>query len=368
MRKTGRFVRWFVGSGLALALAAFSVGQTASPVSTAGDRYDGKRFRQPEPLTIRFKDWAKRQLAGHRGPWRKFTYTPPGPAPAAYACDGELRVTFVNHATLLIQMDGVNILTDPTWAKRSVPVVGRARRRPPGLRFDELPKIDAVLVSHNHQDHMDLPTLRRLAGDFHPAIYTGLGNAPFLRKNGVPGGHDLDWWQAIEIAPGITVTAVPARHHSGRGLFDKDRTLWCGFVVKGPSGSVYFAGDTGYGSHFEEIGRRFPNLRLAILPIGGFKPIWYMHEQHIGPEAALQALQDLGAASMIPMHFGTFPNGDEAETEAVEVLETAISRSPNLSKRVTILDNGQSVDVAPAPPSELPLRATLEASALSGAP
>jgi L-ascorbate metabolism protein UlaG (beta-lactamase superfamily) len=368
MRKTGRFARWVVGSGLALALAAFSVGQTADPVSTSSGRYDGKRFRQPEPLTIRFSDWAKRQWSGHRGPWRKFTYTPPGPTPAEYACDGDLRVTFVNHATLLIQMDGVNILTDPTWAKRSVPVVGRTRRRPPGLRFDELPKIDAVLVSHNHQDHMDLPTLRRLAKNFDPVVYTGLGNARFLAKNGVTEGHDLDWWQSVEIAPGITVTAVPARHHSGRSLFDKDRTLWCGFVVKGPSGSVYFAGDTGYGSHFEEIGRRFPNLRLAILPIGGFKPIWYMQSQHIGPEAALQALKDLGAASMIPMHFGTFPNGDEAETEAVEVLEAAIANSPDLSRRVSILDNGQSVDVAPALPRDPPHDSTLEASVLSGAP
>jgi L-ascorbate metabolism protein UlaG (beta-lactamase superfamily) len=368
MKMTGRIARWVVGSGVALALAAFALGQTADPVSTSSERYDGKRFRQPEPLTIRFRDWAKRQWNGRRGPWRKFTYTPPGPAPAKYACDGDLRVTFVNHATLLIQMDGVNILTDPTWAKRSVPVVGRTRRRPPGLRFDELPKIDAVLISHNHQDHMDLPTLRHLAKSFDPVVYTGLGNARFLGKNGVPEGHDLDWWQSAEIAPGITVTAVPARHHSGRGLFDKDRTLWCGFVVKGPSGSVYFAGDTGYGSHFEEIGRRFPNLRLAILPIGGFKPVWYMHEQHLGPEAALQAMKDLGAANMIPMHFGTFPNGDDAETEPVEILEAAIAASPDLVSRVNILDNGQSVDIAPATPRDLPLDWTLEASILSGAP
>ncbi len=362
-------MRWVAGSGLALALAAFSVGQTADPVSTSSRRYDRHRFRQPEPITISFGDWAKRQWSSRRGPWRKFTYTPPGPAPAAYACDGELRVTFINHATLLIQMDGVNVLTDPTWAKRSVPVVGRNRRRPPGLRFDELPKINAVLVSHDHQDHMDLPTLRRLAKDHHPAVYTGLGNAPFLRKNGVPGGHDLDWWQSAEIAPGITVTAVPARHHSGRGLFGKDRTLWCGFVVTGPSGSVYFAGDTGYGSHFQAIGQRFPNLRLAILPIGGFKPVWYMREQHIGPEDALRALKDLGAANMIPMHFGTFPNGDEAENEPVEILESAMEESADLQGRVTILDNGQSVDVPPIAPRDLPRDMIEEASILSvGAP
>ena len=188
-------------------------------------------------------------------------------------CDGDVRVTFVNHATLLIQMDGVNILTDPTWANRSVPTVGIRRRRPVGLRFEDLPKIDAVVVSHDHQDHMDLPTLRRLAQSDAPVVYAGLGSAGFLGRNGVPGGHDLDWWQSSELAPGVTVTAVPARHTSGRMLVDKNKRLWCGFVVSGPSGSVYFAGDTGQGEHFAAIGRRFPNLRVALLPIGGFKPV-----------------------------------------------------------------------------------------------
>jgi len=307
--------------------------------------FDGKRFHQPEPREIRLSDWIRRRLHSNRGPWPKFIATPPGEPPPARVCDGELRVTFINHSTLLVQMDGVNILTDPTWAPRSVPILGGKRRRPPGLRFEDLPPIDAVLVSHDHQDHMDIGTLRRLARTFRAPIYAGLRSRAFLDRKGIPGAHDLDWWQSASLAPGITITAVPARHHANRSAFDSDRRLWCGFVVTAPSGSVYFAGDTGWGSHFAEIGARFPNLRLAMLPIGGFKPVWYQRSQHIGPEDAVAAMRELGASTMIPMHFGTFRNGEEAEGEAVSGLVDAVAASPDLAGRVVILDNGQSTDV-----------------------
>jgi L-ascorbate metabolism protein UlaG (beta-lactamase superfamily) len=356
MRGIRTITRWALAASIALSVAAVSAAQKAYEDST--NRFDGYRFSQPEPGTHGFGDWAKRRLTSKRGPWRDFTATPPGSPPPPFVCDGDLRVTFINHATLLIQMDGVNILTDPTWSERSVPTVGVRRRRPPGLRFEDLPKIDAVLVSHDHQDHMDLPTLRRLAQTHRPAVYAGLGSAVFLGRKRVPGGRDLDWWQSSEIAPGITVTAVPARHSSGRMLFDRNRRLWCGYVVSGPSGSVYFAGDTGWGSHFAAIGKRFPNLRLALLPIGGFKPVWYQHEQHIGPEDALQVLRDLGASTMIPMHFGTFPNADDGEVEPVQVLADAAAASPDVRGRVAILDNGQSVEVPPLR-HEAPLQATL---------
>jgi len=364
MSQIGNFIVVTLAALVAPSLAPQSHAPSATPVSNRSvpmaetRAFDGTRFYQPEPRSFRLRDWAKKTFVTRRGPWRKFTNTPPGPAPAAHVCDGDLRVTFVNHATLLIQMDGVNILTDPTWADRSVATVGVRRRRPPGIRFEDLPKIDAVLVSHNHQDHMDLPTLRRLAAASRSVVYSGLGNGVFLAKNGVPGGRDLDWWQSAELGQGVKITAVPARHSSGRGLFDRDRTLWCGFVVSGPSGSVYFAGDTGWGSHFAAIGKRFPDLRLAILPIGGFKPVSYMREQHIGPEDALQAMRDLGAQTMIPMHFGTFPNSDEGETEPVEVLVDALAVSPDVRGRVAILDNGQSVDVPPVRRPEPQLQAS----------
>jgi L-ascorbate metabolism protein UlaG (beta-lactamase superfamily) len=347
--KSGRQLSICLASG---ALLAATVGMApGTDPSTAASSYVCKRvagrFEQPEPLTDGFESWLRRSLTSRRGPWNEFTTAAPGPPPPRRVDGGDLRVTLVNHSTFLVQMDGVNILTDPTWAQMSVAVVGVHRRRPPGLRFEDLPPIDAVLVSHDHQDHMDLPTLRRLVAAWDPPIYCGLDNAAFLARHGVAGGTDLDWWQSIQIGPGLTLTAVPARHHSGRGLFDHDRTLWCGFVLTGPSGSVYFAGDTGWGSHIALIAQRFPHLRLALLPIGGFKPIWHMRDRHLGPADAVRALRVLGASTMVPMHFGTFPNGDEAEGEAADTLGAVLAADPVATCEVVVLSNGESLDVPP---------------------
>jgi L-ascorbate metabolism protein UlaG (beta-lactamase superfamily) len=227
--------------------------------------------------------------------------------------------------------------------------VGVRRRRPPGLRFDDLPPIDAVLVSHDHHDHMDLPTLARLEARWHPAILVGRRNAAFLARNGIPGARDLDWWQTAAIAPGVTVTAVPARHGSGRSPFERDRTLWCGFVVSGPSGAIYFAGDTGWGAHFPAVAEAFPRLRLALLPIGGFRPAWYMREQHLGPDDAVATERLLGAGTVVPMHFGTFPNAGDAELEPIETLSRALALSPDVAPRFAVLDNGQSLEVSSLP-------------------
>jgi L-ascorbate metabolism protein UlaG (beta-lactamase superfamily) len=316
----------------------------------ATDHFDGTRFHSIEPVHTSLRDWVKRVFTKRQRPWRDFTDTPPGLPPPARVADGAMRVTFVNHATVLLQMDGVNVLTDPTWAARMIPIIGSRRRRPPGLRLEDLPRIDAVLVSHDHHDHMDLPSLRRLAAAFHPAIFTGLGNAAYLARKGVPGGQDLDWWQSAEIAPGVRVTAVPARHHSGRGMFDRKRTLWCGFVVTGPSGSAYFAGDTGYGSHFARIAERISPLRLALLPIGGFVPEWYMRPQHMGPQDAVRAAIALGAATSVPIHFGTFPGSDDAEFQPVEELRAALAEAAQPPPGFVVLDNGESLEVSPIEP------------------
>jgi L-ascorbate metabolism protein UlaG (beta-lactamase superfamily) len=334
------------GAALVAAGCCLSAPRWRGPVSS---NFDGKRFRSIEPLDNSFAEFLRWIAHRQRGPWRDFTETPPGSRPAERVAEGALRVTFVNHSTVLLQMDGANILTDPVWSERVSPVswAGPRRHRPPGLRFADLPPIDAVLVSHNHYDHMDLAALRNLAAAHHPDIFVGLGNAAFLERRRIGPARDLDWWESSALAPGITVTAVPARHFSSRSPFDRDRTLWCGFVVTGPSGSVYFAGDTGWGSHFAAIKERFPRLRLALLPIGAYRPRGFMAPAHIDPEEAVCAHEVLGAATSVAIHFGTFAQADDGEREPIEALREALARRPEPRPRFLLLDNGASASIPP---------------------
>jgi len=309
------------------------------------DHFDGKRFHNLEPIPLGFGDRIRWEFTKNRGPWNSFSPGVPAPCPVDRVGDGRMRVTWVNHATVLIQMDGVNILTDPTWALRSVPGVGPTRRRPPGIDFESLPPIDVVLVSHDHHDHTDIPTLRRLAAAHGPRFYAGLGNGAFLAENGIHGVRELDWWRSVRVAPGLVLTSVPARHASGRGPFPDFKRLWCGFVLTGASGSIYFAGDTGQGSHFAAIGARFPDLRVALLPIGGYEPAWYMAYRHLGPQTALRAFAELGAAAMIPIHYGTFPQADDAQNGPLDRLCREITEAPEPKPNVVILRHGESFEV-----------------------
>jgi L-ascorbate metabolism protein UlaG (beta-lactamase superfamily) len=344
----GFAVRARVFSGAALAFLISSMACAPAWTGPASEHFDGARFHSLDPVEHSLGEWLRREATRHQRPWRAFAEVPPGPPPPERVDGGVIRVTFVNHSTVLIQMDGINVLTDPTWSENAVPFFGPRRRRPPGLRFGQLPPIDAVLISHDHHDHMDLPTLRRLAAAFAPAVPAGLGTARYLRQKGIGGGRDLDWWQSLELAPGVSVTAVPARHTSGRGMFDRNRRLWCGFVLAGPSGAVYFAGDTGFGSHFAMVSARFPGLRVALLPIGGFVPEWYMHPQHMSPRDAVRAAAVLGADTAIPVHFGTFPQSDDGEDEPLRGLSAALTEAGEPGPRFAVLANGESLE-APLP-------------------
>ncbi len=306
------------------------------------DHFDGERFHNPGGLNHGFFALVKWVTNRERGYWPDWTESTPGAPPVERVAAGELRVTWVNHATLLVQLDGVNILTDPVWSYRVSPVsvAGPRRHRDPGIRFEDLPPIDIVAISHNHYDNMNIETIRRLVEEHDPVIFCGLGNAAFLEKQGIDGARDLDWWDN-ESLEGITVTAVPARHFSARGPGDRDRALWAGYVFRGQSGSAYFAGDTGYGRHFSEIGRRLGPIDVALLPIGAFRPRWFMSPVHIDPQQAVQAHKDLGAAVSIPMHYGTFPLGDDGETEAIELLREVVAADPD-SPAFTELENGGS--------------------------
>jgi len=210
-----------------------------------------------------------------------------------------------------------------------------------------------VLVSHNHYDHLDLATLRRLVERDAPLVLTGLGVSAILpRAVRAVRTTELDWWQKVEVvAPGgsgvsgVSVTAVPVQHFSGRGLSDRNATLWTGFVVSAPAGHVFFAGDTGYGPHFSEIARRFPGIRLAILPIGAYRPEWFMGPVHETPAQAVQAMRDLGAATAVGMHFGTFELTDEGEEEPPADLAKALDAAGEPRPRFWVLGFGEGRDV-----------------------
>jgi L-ascorbate metabolism protein UlaG (beta-lactamase superfamily) len=352
--RTGRRVLLVIAGVLALVVFAVVIGGYAFSVpgyqGPASDHFDGKRFRNTQPTDHGgFGALVKWMATRKPPPWQQRTGEP-GPKPPERVEKGQLRVTFVNHATVLIQQDGINILTDPIWSDRTSPVsfVGPRRHHGPGLRFDDLPPIDVVLISHNHYDHLDLPTLRRLQDKFLPRFFIGLGSGTSFVDLGLPV-TEMDWWKQVELAPGVELHGVPAQHFSNRGLFDRDRTLWMGFVIKGPAGVSYFAGDTGPGPHFAAIKRRFGAPRLAVLPIGAFQPRWFMSGVHIGPVEAVAAHDTLAAGTSLAIHFGTFPLGDDAQDEAPQLLEATLAKRGSARPRFWLLGFGEGRDV-PAPP------------------
>ncbi len=250
------------------------------------------------------------------------------PPPPAVVDGGTLAVTYIGQATVLIQMAGLNILTDPIFSERASPFtwLGPKRVRAPGVAFDDLPPIDIVLLSHNHYDHMDLPSLRRLRDRWAPLIVTGLGNGRRLAASRIGPCAELDWWQDFHPHPDVAITFVPAQHWSRRGLFDRRRTLWGGHVLTSRHRQVFFAGDSGYPAHFRDIAARLGSPDLALLPIGAYEPRWFMSGQHMNPDDAVLAHRDLRARRSIAIHFGTFPLADEAMEAPAEALAQARRR------------------------------------------
>jgi len=315
-----------VAFSLMLGCCVFSAPPYKGPVS---DHFDGEEFHNMNGNSIhRRGGFWKWMFNRDKGAWPDWVESEPGPAPPERVGAGELRVTFVNHATALIQMDGVNILTDPIWSDRCSPLswIGPKRHRAPGVRFEDLPPIDVVVISHNHYDHLDIPTLRRLSETFQPQIYAGLGNKLLLDKKGIRNTTDLDWWNTVDLQDGVRLVFVPSQHWSGRGTCDRGCTLWGSFVFEGTEGNVYFAGDTGFGPHFQKVADRYGPFRLALLPIGAYLPKWFMAPAHISPAEAVEASRILNAAVTVPIHYGTFQIADDAYEQPLAELEIALRR------------------------------------------
>jgi L-ascorbate metabolism protein UlaG (beta-lactamase superfamily) len=302
--------------------------------------FDGECFFNPDaPQARGLRDVLRWQLNNHKEPSPDFVADVQPSVPPPRVDGATLRVTLINHSTVLLQQNGSNILTDPIWSQRASPVAfaGPKRRREPGVRFEDLPAIDTVLLSHSHYDHLDLPTLRRLRAS---VFIAPLGVARLLKANGIGPVQEMDWGESRAVQ-GATIHSVPALHFSARGLSDRNRTLWCGYMIESPGGLVYFAGDTAFGNHFAQIRERFEPPRLALLPIGAYEPRWFMGAVHMPPEDAIRAHGIIGARTSIGIHWGTFQLADEGLDTPKRVL--AASGQPD---SFLTPGNGEALDLA----------------------
>ncbi len=324
---------------------ALGVGKTYY-TGPASDHFDGRQFFNPGINVDKTRaDLIKWRKTAQRAVWPLDVPYEPQEKPPARVDGADMRVTFVGHATFLIQANGLNILTDPFLSDRAspLPFMGPKRVRPPAVAFDDLPKIDIVLVSHNHYDHLDRAALKRLHKRDNPVIVTPLGNDKIID---LPNTRMLDWGQATE-PMGAHITLEQAYHWSARGLWDRRKALWGAFVVKLPAGSVYFGGDTAFidGKIFGEARDKHGPFRLALLPVGAYEPRWFMQTAHMNPEDAVKAWTLLGKPFTLGMHFGTVQLTDEpidapghalAEALKMEGAPEAGFRMPEFGKGLNV--------------------------------
>ncbi len=318
------------------------------------DHFDGEHFLTPAPFEIGPLDLLRYWRESDPGVWIRDLTIAPGPKPAARVADGALVITFINHATVLVQADGQNILTDPIFSERASPVsfAGPRRYRPPAIAFDDLPPIDVVLVSHNHYDHFDLPTLDRLNAAHQPLFLVPPGDGDRLRQRGYAKVVELDWWQSYALPNGCAIHAAPAQHWSTRSVpGDRNRSFWLAYVIGTRGGPVYFAGDTGYGPHFAAARAHYGAMRAALLPIGAYLPRWLTAYQHVDPAEAVQAHVDLAAARSYGIHYGTFQLADDGQTQPVADLAAALAARGLPPESFRAAEFGIAAAVPPASPS-----------------
>ncbi len=318
------------------------------PVS---DHFDGEHFFNPS------RRWGKSaadvmRWMMERKPerWPDAHPSPFSDVPPHRVAGRDMRLSFVGHASFLLQTGGLNILIDPVWSDRVSPVrfAGPKRVNPPGVPFEKLPPIDVVLVSHNHYDHLDLPTLRRLHADHAPRVITPLGNDTIIRAaHAGIRAEAHDWGARVELAPGVVLHFEEAYHWSARGIRDRLRALWAAFVLETPSGKIYHVGDTGYhdGKIFPAARDKHGRIKLAILPIGAYEPRWFMAEQHMNPDEAVRAFMALGAERAVAHHWGTFQLTNEAVTRPPEDLKKALITHKIDEKRFSVLRPGEAISL-----------------------
>jgi L-ascorbate metabolism protein UlaG (beta-lactamase superfamily) len=342
-------------AGTAAAIGAPSVWLSRMKIydGPVSDHFDGTHFFDPDGVppkslaeVLRWQFGSDRQ----RATWPDWAPSPFADTPPPRVSGDKVRLSFVGHASWLIQTAGLNILIDPVWSDRASPVsfAGPKRHNDPGIAFDALPPIDVMLVSHGHYDHLDLATLSRLSAKFAPRVVTPLGNDLTMRSaDAAIKAEAFDWHDRVELGPGVAVTLVPTRHWTARGVFDRNKALWASFVLETPAGKIYIVCDSGYGDgrHFRRVAETHGPLRLAILPIGAYEPRWFMKDQHMNPADAVKALADCGAQQALANHYGTFQLTDETIDAPVTALGEALDEAKIPRAKFVALQPGQVVEV-----------------------
>lgn len=337
---------------LILVVSILIVGALLSQTGYKGpksDHFDGKRFLNPSGRTTRgltqvFKYLKSRTpdawvLQNHQTIKRRDF--------SAIIESGKCQITFINHSSFLVQMKNFNFLTDPVFSERCSPFQfsGPKRVRPPGIHFEDLPDIQMVLISHNHYDHLDKRTILKLDELYSPLFVVPLGVDHLLKKWQCKNIITLDWWDKHRFNE-LEITSIPANHFSARGMFDRDKTLWCGYQIKYDDVSFYFAGDTGYSDVFKEIGSKLNQPDISLIPIGAYKPEWFMSPVHISPEEAVKVHLDIMSKKSIAMHFGTFPLADDNRERGLSELNVAKQNHGLKDDEFIILSEGQTLSVS----------------------
>ncbi|MEZ5651887.1 MAG: MBL fold metallo-hydrolase [Burkholderiaceae bacterium] len=332
-------------------------------VSTPPDTYDPQReHHRPDGFVNRYGPAGGHSLSDI-AKWRWQAWRADRPAPPSRFRDGyggfevvrpdvaailaEPRdsATWIGHATVWLRVGGINILTDPHFGERASPFswLGPVRRVPLPISLDELPHVDAVVISHNHPDSLDEQTVRALRDQDGgaPLFFVPLGLRPWFEERGIDSVQAMDWWDTRS-AFDLRFTFVPAQHWSARGLFDRNQSLWGGWVIAGDRRKVYFAGDSGYSRDLAEIGARFGGFDLALLPVGAYEPRWFMQDHHLNPEEAVLVHQDVHARQSVGIHWGTFELGDEPLDQPIGDLAAALAKHAIDPARFVLLRHGET--------------------------
>ncbi len=333
-------LKWTLG-GLALLGSGTTYSSMTNPYYSGpvSDHFDGTRFFVPnQPPLNSISSLLSWQFGNDpKATWPALAQSPYNDEPPQRFTG--LRSTLIGHASFLVQVNGLNILIDPLYSERASPVsfAGPKRVNPPGIAFEKLPPIDVVLITHGHYDHFDLTTIGRLHQKYKPRIICPLGNDAVMASTigGRENATALDWGQSADVGQGVKVHLVPSFHWSARGLTDRKKTLWASFVITAPDTTLYHIGDTGYGDgrFSRDVATQFGRVDLVHIPIGAYEPRWFMKEQHVNPEEAVQIFQDCKASRAIGHHWGTFQLTNEAIAQPEADLSIALAKT-NISTGV----------------------------------